>query len=282
VGEKASVRPVKKTTEKKGEIMTEKSDLYHKLAEEFGWVKTYSDYPKLKAESVLVCSDFHLPYIHIEFTAWMMAVAKKQKIKNCLIAGDFFDQNMYSFFLSEDTGKWDDEKRSAKQLLKHMLRQFDSITMLLGNHDARILRRLDYLIKYADVMAMVSRDKRIRVSGYAKATVNGKWLVVHPKCYSRIAPQKERRLAEKHHLNLIGTHGHLTAAAFDISGQYWTAQIGGNVDYDKVEYVSQQVTDHPRWVKSFVILQKSEITGNTYPKLYCERDQEYEEYCAKL
>ena len=148
--------------------------------------------------------------------------------------------------------------------------QFDKVYFLLGNHDARMLKRLDYMIKYADLMNIVVQDEqeRVVVSQYPKAQVvqaGQEWLVIHPKCYSRVAGQKAKRITEKEHCHVVSTHGHMTALTFDISGKYHAVDIGGNVDYSKVEYVNQQITDHPKWVNSFVVLEKG------LPRLFTEK-----------
>jgi predicted phosphodiesterase len=253
-----------------------KNQIYKDLTDKLSWVKRYDDYAKIKSKNILVTSDFHIPDINIPFFAWMMDVAKIHKVKDCLIAGDYFDQSMYSFFQNADKVDWGDELKAAQSVLEHMLKQFKSITMLLGNHDARLLRRLDYLLKFSDVVKMLTHDPRVRPSEYEKAEINNDWIAFHPKCYSRIAGNKAKLLAAKYQKHVIMTHGHATCHTFDISGRLHCVDIGGCVDVEKTEYVNKQTTDHPRWVNGFVILQQDQ------PLLFTSNDLDYKEFCKGL
>jgi len=225
------------------------------------WVKTFTDYPKITSSNLAIISDLHLPYIHIPFTLYFMDIAREHGCKELLIAGDMFDQAMFSVFKSSLKSTWEQESKGVEKCLLMLLEQFDKITIIMGNHDARLLRLLNYELQFTDVVCMVMQDARLHISQRPMAMINPgpeQWMVSHPKSYRQISGQVGKDMAAKHLCHQVITHGHLTCHTFDRSGRFHCIDIGGLVHYEKCEYVMQQLTTHPKWVNGFLLLLDNE------------------------
>lgn len=229
-------------------------------------VKIFNDFFKIQSDNVLIFSDVHLPFTDFEFSTNMFKVAKKFESKDCIIAGDFFDEGIFSDYLHYEKVLWIEEKEMARKFLEYLVNNFKRVYILCGNHDNRILRKLEFNETYSEIFKTIYQAKNLFITDYPFLELSGNWLVVHPKSYSQISGQVAKKLAVKYQKNVISTHGHFTSLGFDISGNYYAIDIGGLVDLNKIEYLHHNITTHPRWVKSFVIIK------NNHPFLFTEKD----------
>lgn len=227
----------------------------------FGWlhneaaeIKPYTDWFRIKSKNVMIIADTHLPFMNVPFAEKMFFMRDVFGSNDLIIAGDFFDEVMFSFFDIRDKTTWQKEKEFASVFINQLLEVFDNIYILMGNHDLRILRLLKFKENFEGLIRSITQDKRVKISDYPKAEINKDWEVYHPRSYSQISGQVAKKLAEKYGKNVIATHGHFTSYSFDRSGKYECIDIGGLVDYDKIEYVAHSITTHPRWINSFMIL----------------------------
>jgi len=251
---------------KSGDLPERKENNYDWLVEEFVDIPTHKDEAlKINSNRIMVWGDSHLPYLNLELAKHMFEIAKIWKIPDCLIAGDFFNQDAFSFFDGRYKYSWEKEKQKARVFMNHLLLQFNKVYVILGNHDLRILRMLKFQETFKSLMLGITISQRVIVTEYPRAEINDDWLCVHPKSYSQISGRVAQKLAGKYHKNFICPHGHFTSYSFDISGDYQCIDIGGLMDYDKTEYVNFSITTHPRWVGGFLVLDKS------YPYIFHEK-----------
>lgn len=218
--------------------------------------------PHIHADRALIFGDAHVPTTHIAFASYMLNMAEKQGLEQCVVAGDFLNETMFSVFKSQDKNDWQEEIGAARSFLQALFRPFQNVLLLAGNHDRRILKQLDYFLTMENLYDMVVRDNKLSVSNYSSCYLNDDWYVFHPNNYSRVPGSVGRQIAAKEHKHVIVAHHHVSSHTFDVSGKYHVFDIGGLADPAKTEYLHMNVTTHPKWIPGFLTL----INGN--PQLH--------------
>ena len=213
---------------------------------------------KITSKCITVCNDLHIPFYKEKLLDKMLKVSEKFESNDLAVIGDLVDLTMISRFENTKVQQTlSQEFRLAARILDVLFEQFDTVYWCMGNHDVRFSKLTDGNFEPTDMGNIINRmvdGKRLNVIPYRHMEVNDKWRLTHPGSYSRIPPQVERRLAEKFHKHIIGSHGHLFGISTDISGDYITAQVGGLVDREKVWYRQETDTTHPEWVPGFWII----------------------------
>lgn len=211
-------------------------------------------HPKIHSDSLLVLADAHIPCMNVALAHRMFEMCDLLNVQDVLVAGDFFDQNMFSKWDPRKPSEWAQEKRVAKYMLKHLTSKFRRVTMIMGNHDLRILKTLGWNEDFRGLVSDLCDAPNLYVSEYPKVEVNDKWLIFHPKSYSQVPGSVARHLAEREQKHVVSTHGHFTSLTFDRSGVHYAIDIGGLPDRSKMEYVNFMETTHPVWVNGFLLL----------------------------
>lgn len=133
--------------------------------------RIYNDHLKLSGDWV-VSSDYHIPYTDVGLVRLMIATAKKFKTKNLLVAGDFLDQAAFSMFFIQETADFKEELEGAREIFQLLAGWFTNIKFLLGNHDTRLLKLLQFKLGAEDFFKMIS-DK-LQLSQYPYCKINEK------------------------------------------------------------------------------------------------------------
>ena len=223
----------------------------------------YADFVNIKSKNIIVAHDPHIPYHYPEIIEKMLLLAERFNIKDLAIVGDFIDNKSLARFKKSDTGeKLSYELSAATNILELLFETFDKIYYSMGNHEARFFHLFEGNVKVNQLKNLIYTaisGKKLIITKYHYLTLNNKWRLTHPKNYSRIPPQIERRLAEKYHMHIIGAHGHLFGMSTDISGDYLTLQIGGLSDPDRTWYIKEKDTTHPKWTPGFWMIRNDVI-----------------------
>ena len=212
---------------------------------------------KLPMDDYLLCADYHSPYFSVLWHGRSLAIAEHYNIKKLVIIGDLLDLGFASYFYADDKPKIEDEEGENKRLIQSMLAQFEQIYLVKGNHEDRLGRNTDGIIKTQSLLAdWVGPEygKRFQFSLYDKLTIGDTWLCVHPKSYSQKAGGASRLLCSKYLKNIVNTHGHHFGVNVDPSGKYLAIDIGGMFDVDKISYINYKTTTHPSWNPGFCAL----------------------------
>lgn len=226
-----------------------------------------SPFPPLELTGdAIVCSDWHIPCHDRDLANKLLEVARREKIKTLVVAGDFFDAYKFSSFdKRENQVSFREEIGEAKGIIEAMLKHFSKILFICGNHERRILRTVFYELDLSDIFKMATKEvhKRVLVSErdyLILHTKQGDWRICHPRNYSQIKGRIAYRLAGKYRTNLIMAHGHFFGLVFSEDGQYIGIDSGGMFDPRKVEYI-QDTTTYPEWNQGFVVVK------NGFPSL---------------
>jgi len=218
-------------------------------------VPKYNREIKLPMDDYLITVDYHSPYHSILWHNRSLAVAKKMKLKHLIIGGDLLDFGCASSYYADHIPSLEDEADANRDLIKSLIKSFDTITLIKGNHEDRLGRATNGIITARWLLELWGKDAmesgRMQYSTYDKLHIGEKWIVVHPKSYNRVSCQVAKQLAAKWQRNIINAHGHFVGYGYDVSGRNLAIDLGGIFDVDKIEYLNMKSTTHPAWNNGF-------------------------------
>jgi len=213
----------------------------------------------------IVAGDFHIPFQSCEMCDYMVDVAKREKIKELIIGGDFLDEkDLYRLpdqspdqkaYLNEHLGY-------AERFLDDLSHYFMRIYWLSGDHDERLLKRVDYRInlpRFVRSFTDLQEKGKLIVSDYFHCIVNDSWRISHPDKATRRATTKPLQLVHKYHMNVICLHGHTGGTEWDEGQKYQAIALGCMTDEEKHWYTQVRDTGYPLWRKQFAILKNNKI-----------------------
>lgn len=212
----------------------------------------------------MITADWHIPYTDLGLAEKMLNIAKKNKIKKIVIAGDFLNLDILSTFISKPY-ELDKELDNAYEVWRVLNDEFDEITFIPGNHEFRLSRRLETPIEFRKLVRLFTElSEKIITSEYDSITLisgDKKWMITHPKNYSQTKNRISYRLAGKYECNVASAHGHFIGIVMSESGKYISCDTGGLFDMKKILY-AQNTTTYPVWNQGFLKI----IDG--FPTLY--------------
>lgn len=214
----------------------------------------YNAPPVIASDNVLVIADVHAPYHDAAWMRVVVAEAQGAGVRDCIVAGDLIDFQALSGFApaviaAEDAPTvLDGEIAAAGEIVEALLVAFDSVTVLLGNHELRLARRLGNLTVRFFERLIGAGENRSRVSEYhwcrIEDTAGGVWRVTHPRNASLMPVRVAARLTEKHETNVIAAHGHDWGEATGASGRY-AAACGMCGDPARIDYATLEDSTRP-------------------------------------
>ena len=202
-----------------------------------------------------VAQDFHVPYTDMELVKLLVKMGKKFRCKNLLIPGDFLDQATFSTFYVQHAADFHTELEVARDIFQRLSKWFINIQFTVGNHDQRILKRLEFKLGLKDFHSLINKD--IHISSYPYSKIQGKndtWYITHPKNYSQTPTAVGDRIEHREHCHVGVAHGHAMARRISRSGKHDIFDLGGMFDQELVEYKSLIDTTHPNWNSGFSLI----------------------------
>jgi predicted phosphodiesterase len=206
----------------------------------------------------IVIGDLHIPQQDDNVVQMVVEDAKASGISSVIINGDFSNSDVFSEFARKQTNaSWEWEKIECRRIMKMFQNTFENIFFILGNHDARLLRKTNYSFKLDDLLRILVDDynpNQIIATEHDHILVNDNWRVCHPREYSRIAGSKAKQMGEKYGTNTIVGHSHIlshTVIGRDgVSSHYLDG--GCALDFDKVEYEVMNTSTFTQWSKGYI------------------------------
>lgn len=216
-------------------------------------------------ESLVVSSDWHVPYVDEKLFEKLMAIPEETGIGKLAITGDLFDADSYSRFTPmAPTVSFRDECNNVRDRLEVALENYRKIYICRGNHEKRVIdmnmgkfqmkELLDMCIP--DDMSKREFDERVNVTNddHLHAVIGGrKWLLSHPRNFRIINLSVARDLASRYQCSQIVAHGHQLAQGWDRSGTFRLIDGGGLFDKNQLAYL-RETTCYPETKNGFVIL----------------------------
>ena len=218
----------------------------------------YSKIPEFEGDFIIV-GDVQLPTTDWDFAAKVPLVAKKFKIKNLIIAGDFINADAFSDYPdTERLPAFMEEIRAGRQLLDSWDGAFKNIYYLMGNHEVRFMRWSEGQLG-AEVLGNMLHNSKLRAYNATRAVVrSGKelWRVTHQDSYRKNTGSVGQELAHKYQMNVITHHEHAVGILRDKFDHFTIVSNGGLHREEAMHYVQQYDTVRKRMSQSFVLLRR--------------------------
>lgn len=222
-------------------------------------------------ESVLVMGDVEIPFHNHEFINNCIAYALSHGIRAVLYAGDLFQFSAFSSFpLSEKDS--DKEIEEIGDFILPLIRPFERVFYIAGNHDARPSRLMDRVLRLDQVARLVvppeyveEWTRKVKTSDKYHAYVGDDWLIVHPRGGTTVPANAARMIAGNRHVNVAMAHNHLVGLQ-QASDNCWGVEIGCCVDPERLHYYMDRLTTRPMMRNGALILYK-QGDGSFIPEL---------------
>lgn len=224
------------------------------------WVFNWDDF--------MVIGDVQLPTTDYDFAMLPCIIAKKhlKKPRRLIIAGDLYNMDAWSKYPSIiPTPTWEMERNAARNLLTIYAQTFDEMWMLSGNHERRILIKLDGEMDINDVLIASLPSGKVKATVLDRCTVNtsqGKYTVVHGASYAKKALSNADEFAQKYQSHIISHHEHHAAIGMDRYDRYYIINNGGLFDSKKMSYVQTSTNTMAGMSQGFTMIK------NGHPHLF--------------
>jgi len=211
------------------------------------------------AGDVVVTGDVHVPYTDLGVAAVLAQCARENGIRQLAIVGD-----MFSF---PNFGKWPtivreptaaEELKFARGLLELWNDAFDKIYLCMGNHDLRLISRVQGELEVdnlADLFRPAGmRPDRLEVTMRDRiwwGKGGSRWLLAHQVQYSRNKLTVASALERKYRCNVLTHHQHHQSLGVTEDGQHIIADNGCLCVQSKTPYTALSTNSMPVWDVGF-------------------------------
>lgn len=227
---------------------------------------------KLKSNSVVIAGDWHIPQ-----HSWsLIEQCCNQDCEDLIINGDFFNLDSMSEFAKKQKGcDWETEKVACRSIFNVLLRSFNKVVLLLGNHDKRVSTKTNYAMGLRDLVNLtipeVFKNKVIVTDNDFVCLNDGvrDWRICHSVEYSKRYGSKAKGIGEKYNASVILGHSHMLSMTEEYKGRGVRYYIDGGcmVDYSKVEYENVCTTTYSNWANGFIKIVNGVVEVVTGEKL---------------
>lgn len=235
---------------------------YEFLPEDRGPIERFN--PLVRTGNAIVTMDFHIPLHDPKLINTMLRCADKEEINKLIIAGDYFNMEAFSSFLPyQPEASLQQERYDGNLVMRQLLKYFDEVDFIVGNHDYRLVKKLGYKKSFEDCMNwMLSglSDQEMNRINFSDLDfmeywplhegLGRKFRVCHPRNFSTNPLTVGRKLATKHNCSIITGHSHHFAIGAAQNGHDLVIEGGGFYSKERTEYI-QKTTGHHEWVQGF-------------------------------
>lgn len=237
-----------------------------------------------------IISCLHIPFYSVSWVVRICESAQRLGVKTLIVAGDFLMADRLSKYDKVgQTVPIGQELLALHEVTAVLLEVFDRIILMYGNHDQRIERTIAKAAETKEGRTMLemlaarmdtrfdpegldalaesylqhfTSNPAVKVVSLPELVVNGRWLVMHAGA-SRVPPQHERAMAEKHRMSVIGGNSHLFGMGFDRSATDLAVTLGHACESERFRYIHEKPSAFPQQVRGcvFVLRGKGETSG---------------------
>lgn len=228
---------------------------------------------------VLVLPDVEIPFHNAGFVNRCIEFARLAKIEQCIWAGDLVRLESLSPFVGgdKDTGR---ELEEVGAILPSLMKPFERILWIWGNHDARLEKQLDRELDAALLAGLFVRGKdaeefyrKVQISSYYFCEVGDDWLIEHPKATSVIAARAAVWLAERENKNVAMGHNHQCGIGPTRDGRHVGIDIGACADFSRTRYYQLRHVTRPKMGTGALVLY---IRAGRYHYLHFTQDTDWD------
>lgn len=219
--------------------------------------------PLVVTGDAMVTADYHIPLHDPIWLNVMINCAKKNGIKKLIIGGDYWNMDQFSSFLPlQPEASWEIERYEGNLIAKTLLKTFDEITFIWGNHDFRLTKSTGFKESFTDCMKWafhaLSEEEmsKIKFSDldymFYEPGDGRTYRVCHPKNFSNTPLSVPLALAVKYDCSIITAHSHHCALGVAPNSRDLVMEVGGFFDKKRTEYIQRTNTSH-EWVQGFIM-----------------------------
>jgi hypothetical protein len=213
----------------------------------------------LDSDNCLLLFDIHAPLQHAPWINRVMDLADRWGVHDLGIGGDLVDFSSICYWGRSVGIEWADEIEAGEAMLRTFKQRFKRVVYCGGNHEWRMVRKLDSSARMIDVLRMFTDSFGVTATNRQWFTLRSKgveFVIAHPGNYSRIPGSVASKLASKYRTNVIAGHTHLWAQTRDVSNGWWVIDGGCCLDAQRVGYLSDRMTTNPNSVLGAVIVRQ--------------------------
>lgn len=232
-------------------------------------IETYDKFEVIKGDAMVI-GDPHIPCQDTEMMNRMIKIALRDNIRTLIVGGDLTDQKLTSTYQNvnseKSSRKFDDELMMLLDIIKVLTKTFDNIYLICGDHDSRVLKRLDYVVNWKSLGKLCNKILNVngvRSSDYYYCILksgNQTFRVTHPDRATRRSTTKALNLARKFDQNILQLHGHTYGMEFTENGKYLAVALGCMTEIKHHEYAVIRDVGYPMWRQQFAKIQNGKIT----------------------
>lgn len=228
--------------------------------------------PLLSFGDVMITADWHIPVYNEDLVNEMITTAAHEGIENLVIAGDYFNFDSLSRFDTKDVTKLEVEWREGTSVMREVLKTFNTVYFVRGNHDFRLVRALGFSIPFDEAMRLVFAGlgddiDRMVFTGLdhmwvvptSDADRNDWFYVCHPEAYSKIPLSTPRALIPKFNSHVVAAHAHHCAVGYGMDGYHVACEAGGLYDQTKITYLTRTTT-YPTWAPGYAWIKDGKLS----------------------
>lgn len=227
--------------------------------------KIYNDFLTIEVEDVVIASDFEVPDHNPVFLAMVILAGIRYDIKHLILAGDVLGSDQQgieghdSVWVPSFVPNYDDMSDITVNIVDYFFEWYNEVYSIRGNHDDKAARISQGQITphniYARTKAVYSRYAWMHVQ-----TSRGLVWVVHPRQYSKAPITLGQKLynANTPKGHWILGHCHLRNDGWTEDGTHEVHSIGTGRDPEKAPYKNLNVSTHPQWNSSFIVIKGGE------------------------
>ncbi len=227
--------------------------------------KIYNDFLRIETDDVAIASDFEIPDHNPVYLAMLILAGIRFDIKKLILAGDVLGSDQQGIeshapvWVPSFVPNYDSMSDITVQVIDYLMEWYSESWWIRGNHDDKAARMTQGQITPYNV-AMRTKSVYSHYAWMHVQTSRGLVWVVHPKGYSKLPLGLGQRLynsySPKGHW-VLG-HCHLRNDGMTEDSDYEIHAIGTGRDPDKAPYKNLNVSAHPQWNSSFLIIKDGE------------------------
>lgn len=236
---------------------------------------------------IAITSDVHLPYVDEYLFERFYDDCKEYGCKEAWIIGDLFNQDAYSRFaagLNDSVASFKDELEVARHFLDLLFEVVEKVYVTRGNHDIRVCKANNFRFGLPELYRMIyprgglypggkgafigddGNPRELVVSDLPSIRAyigKQEWFFCHPGNYSKVPGKVARDFAAKLHCNVAVGHTHAFSMSKDVSGKYWTIDLGGLFKKEYFDYLAEEPKTLPEWSAGYFLFDGE---GNIIPR----------------
>jgi hypothetical protein len=240
-------------------------------------------------KTVLVTSDYQIPYHDDEFIRFAFDLGKAWNVDGHVFNADVFDMASIGKFPAQLFGErvqLGEELKIGRSIIRESKRLHRNVTFNTGNHEWRLFVKLLHGELDTDQIREILVGEGVQYTplsylwlGYKDEPVR----VSHPKSQSVIVGTVGADISRNHDCHVIVAHDHLVCQRRSHSGRWTVTHSGMMAKPEKLMYAVTADDRRPRMNQGFVIVHPDSKTGKPRIRLIDAKncDHELEFWIAK-